>query len=248
MFTFSLKIDDEEKSLTVQNGIPFERIAELLEKLFQAIDPHTDTKCTLSSIQGNSYCLKFNTDDQKYHDNFEVVHRNIEQVQMDELEPSQKEYAKCLKKVLGTRYYLTAYDNAEKPIASIKEVGIKTVIDYYFSTETVYGILSELGGISVNANKKHIYVDGVSYRIYISGTQDLELKPYYGTHKLMVKVRHKRSASDGHIISAEMISFTVIAEMDIVDNLKEVGYIDFALIKDANSMDEIVKRIYGDAD
>ena len=42
-----------------------------------------------------------------------------------------------------------------------------------------------------------------------------------------------------------MISFVVVEQTDIVDTLKEIGYVDLELIKDAHTMDEIVNRIYG---
>jgi len=41
-----------------------------------------------------------------------------------------------------------------------------------------------------------------------------------------------------------MVSFTVVGENDIMDNLKNVGYIDFELIKRGKTLDDIVKSIY----
>lgn len=246
MYKFSIKIDDDSHSLTKEDGISFDKFGELLKDLYEAIDPHSGTKCTLGQIRGNCYAADFYTEDEKFHSNFVIVHKNVEQVPLDELEPTQRQYAKTLRKVLGGRYYLQAFDNNTTKVASIKEISNLIKIDYYYSTKTVYGILSELGGVSVTSSKKHIYLDGIGYRINISNDQDLQLKPFYGTHKLMVKIKNKMSAIDGHIISAELISFTVVGESDIISNLKDVGYVDFNLIKDAHTIDDVISRIYDD--
>jgi len=244
MFKFSIKIDDDEHSLSSEDGIPFDKLAELLKTLFPAIDPHTGTKCTLGKIRGNCYAIDFFSADEKYLSNFVIVHKNVEQVNIEELDKEQKEYAITLRKILGGKYYLKAFDNSNSEIATIKDLGKKTSVEYYYSNETVYGILSMLGSQAILDTKKYIYLDGIANRITISKVQDLELKPYYGTNKLRLKIRNKRSAYDGHVISSEMVSFTVVGENDIMDNLKNVGYIDFELIKRGKTLDDIVKSIY----
>lgn len=244
MFKFSIKIDDDDHTLSAQNGIPFESIAELLKNLFEAIDPHTGAKCTLGQIRGNCYALDFYSVDEKYHSNFVIVHKNIEQIPLEELDPAQKEYARCLKRVLGGKYFVTAFDNDKKEVASIKKIDNNPSVNSYYATQTVYGIVSQLGGPSLDTEKKHIYLDGVSYRIAITKDQDIKLKAFYGTSKLRVKVRVKMSALDGHIFSGEMISFTKVGDGNFMDNLAQSEYIDLPLIRDAESIDEIVKRIY----
>ncbi len=246
IFNFTLIIDDDQHSLSPKDGLPFNILGELLINLFKAIEPHRpSSKCTVREIIDGSYGVAFSTDDELYHSNFEIVHKNIQDYTIDELDEPQKEYAYSLKRILGGKYFVKATNNEGKEIASIKTLEKSTNIETYFSTETLYGVLSQIGSPTVNATKKYIYIDGVSYRISISREQDVELKPYYTSHRLRLKVRHKRSISDGHIMSAEMLSFTVLEQTDIVDTLKEIGYVDFELIKDAHSLDEIVDRIYG---
>lgn len=244
-YTFTLKIDDDEKSLSPKDGLPFQKLGELLVSLFKAITPHTSSKCTVQEIVDGSYGVAFATEDEIYHSNFKIVHKNINDYPIDELNDAQREYANSLKKILGGKLSVRAEDNEGNEIAAIKDLERNTNVESYFSTETLYGILSQIGSTTVNAEKKYIYLDGVPYRIAVTREQDAELKSYYSSHKLRVKVRHKRSALDGHIVSAEMISFVVVEQADIIDTLKEVGYIDFELIKDAHTMDEIVNRIYG---
>lgn len=244
-FQFTLKIDDEDRSMSPENGLPFQKFGELLISLFKAIDSNTNSTCSVREIKKGSYGATFATDDEALYKNFEIVHRNIERCQINELDERQREYAVTLKKILGGRYFIQAENTKGEEIATIKDLDKQSFVDSYYTSETLYGVLSQIGSPHVDSPKKYIYIDGVDYRISVSREQDAELKQYYTSHKLRAKVRHKRSSLDGHIISAELVSFIVVGDMDILDSLKEVGYVDFDLIKDAETMDDIVNKIYG---
>ncbi len=150
-----------------------------------------------------------------------------------------------LRKIIGGRYYLTAYDNEEQEIATIKEFKRTLDIEYYYTQKTIYGILSELGGKSITTPNKHILIDGFSHRVYLDKEQDLELKQFYGTDKLRVKIRLKRSSVDSHIIRAEMISFLKIGDGMLHENIEKEGYVDLAILKGAKTIDDVLNRIYG---
>jgi hypothetical protein len=212
MIKFSIKIDDDVHSLNKENGIPIDKIGELLKALYGAIENGTGHKITLGQVWGNCYALDFYTKDTGIYDNFIAVHKNIEQVEIDDLPFEQKKYAVTLKSILGKDFYLTAYDQDDTPVAAIDDIGKKQIRSYYYSTDTVYGIVSELGSSTLTNAKKHIYIDGLGYKIFISKDQDLEIKPYYGTQKLRVEIRQKRSTTDGHIINSELNSFTVLSK------------------------------------
>lgn len=245
MYKFSLKIDDDNHSLTKEEGISFNKVGELLQSLFNAIDPKSDIKCTLGQIRGNCYALDFYTEEERYVSNFVIVHKNIEDIPFNNLDTQQKEYARTLRKVLGGKYFIKAYDSSNTEIATIKEIGTKENYDTYYTHKTIYGIVSELGGASLNSSKKHIKIDGIPYSIKISKDQDFELKPYYGTDKLRIKLKQKRSQGKGRIIEAELLSFITVNKSSIIENLKSEGYIDFSLIKDTHTIEDLVNKIYG---
>jgi len=244
MIKFSIKIDDEAHSLTKEDGIPINKIGDLLQKLFTAIDNGTGNKITLGHVRGNCYALDFYTQDIGLHNNFITVHKNIEQVDLDDLPFEQKQYASALKVVLGGKYYLKAYDENGIEVAAINEIGKKQLTSYYYSTDTVYGVLSELGAPNLNNSKKHILLDGVGYKIYISKDQDLELKPFYGTDKLRVELKQKKSSADGHIVNSELLSFTKVGKGNFIDNLKEAENLDLEILKGTHTIEDILNNIY----
>ncbi len=245
MFNFSIKIDDKKHSLNAENGVSMDLIAELLKDLYKAIDLKDGAKCTLSSIRGNCYALDFSSEHKTHLERFKVVHRNIEGASIEDLNVEQRNYAKTLRKVLDGQFYINAYDENKKKIASISEIKSGKSIKYYYTQKTVYGYLSELGGKTLNSKSKHIIIDGYPYQIKISKDLDLKLKDFYGTQKLAVKIRVKRTFEKGSVIDTEMITFKKVGSLSLSENLKNEGYIPFEKISNLNSLDGIIEAIYG---
>ncbi|GGB30262.1 MULTISPECIES: hypothetical protein [Mucilaginibacter] len=244
MIKFSIKIDDEAHSLNEEDGIGLDKIGDFLKNLYCAIDNGTEHKVTLGNVRGNCYALDFYTRDNALYENFLTVHKNIEQLDVDSLPIEQKRYAASLKAILGGKYFLTAYDKNDQEVAAINEIGKKQIASFYYSTDTVYGILSELGSSTLTSAKKHIYIDGIGYKIFISRDQDLELKPFYGTHKLRIELRQKRSSTDGHIVNSELLSFTAVSKGNLIDNLNDSDAIELKILKNTHTIEDILNSIY----
>lgn len=244
MLKFSIKINDDEHSLSKENGIPFDKLAELLKSLFEAIDPHTGAKCTLGRIRGKSYDLDFFTLDEKFHSNFVIVHKNIEQHSEIDLRDKEKRYADTLKVILGSKYYLQAFDNKNIEVAKLRELTFKKEIDHYFATKNVYGRILEIGNKDFKT-KPHVFISDNPYKVYLTIEQDFQLKQYYKTHDLSFRLKQKISLKDKHIISAELIDFKVKSEGKFIDNIKNVDIKELNILKDINSSDDILKKLYG---
>jgi adenylate kinase family enzyme len=244
-YKFSIQIDDDKHTLSSYNGISIKYLWELLRDLYKSIETDEEGKCTLSGVRGNCYALDFTTEEKQYEENFIRVHKNIEELSSSELQPEEKNYARTLKKILGGKYYLRAYDNEHNIIATIKELDKEKSINQYYSYKTIYGIVTELGAKSLNAEKKHIRIDGFPHNISISKDLDMELKKYYGTQKLKIDIKVKLSYETNRIISAEMRGFIEVSSNKLSQNLKEIGYVDFELIKNANTVNDIIDKIYG---
>lgn len=244
MIKFSLKIDDDGHTLSKEDGISFDKLALLLKDLFEAIDSKSGIKCTLGQIRGNCYALDFYTKDETFHNNFTVVHKNIEQHSDIDLKYKEQKYAKTLTGVLGDKLYLKAYDKDGKEVAKLKQLSFKQEVEHYFATKTIYGIFCEHGGKDLAA-KPHIFISGEDYKVYTTIEQDLQLKPYYKTHQLKFRLRQKLSVKDAHIISAELIDFQVKSEKKFMDNIKNLNLSDLNLLKSINSSDDVLNKLYG---
>lgn len=176
---------------------------------------------------------------------FIVVHKNIQDVPVNDLETEQRKYAKTLGKVMDGKYFVNAYDNEKKKIASINEIISSKDIKYYYSHKTIYGYIAELGSKKIDSERKHVMIDGFAHRIYISGDLDLELKPYYKTQKLSMKIKIRRSFEKGSIVNAEMISFKKVGELSLMENLKNEGFIPLEIMNEKTSLEGLINSIYG---
>jgi hypothetical protein len=244
-YKFSIQIDDEKHSLSSSNGISIKYLWELLRDLYKSIAPEDEPKLTLNAIRGNCYALDFITAEKQYEENFIRVHKNIQELSDSDLAPEEREYSRTLKKVLGGKYYLNAYDSNRTKVATIKDLSREKRLTKYFVYKTIYGVVSELGGKNLYAEKKHIKVHGVPYNIDISKDVDQKLKNYYGTRKLKIKIKAKMSFDNDRIVSAELVDFTEVGENSLVENLEKEGYIDLELIKNTSTVNDIIDRIYG---
>jgi len=245
MLKFSIKIDDDSHSLTKENGINLDKVGDLLQKLYNAIELGTGSKITLGEVRGNCYALDFFSEDLNIHNAFVVVHQNIAELSIDDLPPEQRPYANSLKVVLGNRYFMKAYNKDGEEIAKISDIVKTELPSYYYSTDSVYGVLSELGSPSLLSNKKHIFIDGVSYKIYITKEQDLDLRKYYGVNKLRFELRQKRSSITGNIISSELKSFIQVGNKGFYKNFEdEKDDLNLEIIKDSHTIEDILNAIY----
>jgi hypothetical protein len=247
-YKFSIQIDDEKHTLSSINGISIKYLWELLRDLYKSVDIEEESKITLSAIRGNCYALDFTTEEQAHLERFKIVHKNIEELPSQHLTLEEKAYSKTLKKILGGQYYLRAYDNEKNIIATIKDLNKEKSITTYYTTKTIYGIVSEIGSKSLSSEKKHICIDGFPNNIKISKDIDLRLKQYYGSQKLMLKIKIKKSVEHNRILEAEMIDFNEVSKNSLSENLKEIGYVDIKLVEGVKTFDDIINRLYGNSD
>lgn len=245
MLKFSLKIDDVKHSLTAEDGVSFDIIADLLKNLYNAIDDGSGTKCTLGKIRGNCYALDFYTHDEKKEIQFVRIHQDIEEIPFDKLPRKEQNYAKALRPLFNRGLYINAYDKNNNKCAHITELNTDKTPETYFQQKTIYGYLSEIGGDKIDAKIKHIKIEGFNRPIAIKGEDDIKLKDYYGTDKLSVKLNLKTSIKTGRILSAELESFNHISKYGLLRNIEISEYIPLNITGGAKSMDEIIKTLYG---
>ena len=242
MFKFSLKFDNDTHSLTSTDGISMDKIGELLANLFDVISPKDGSKCTLGAIRGNCYALDFFTEDESFHTNFIIAHRNIEQHLEIDLKDKERRYAKTLNFILGDNLSLQAFDNSGLEIVKIKSLDIQKEIKHYYVSKSISGIIAELGGRDLTA-KPHVFINGQGYKIYITSEQDLKLKPYYKTDILNIRLRQKISSKDGHVLSATLLDFRS-KKQSLIENLDSIDVEDLKCLDGIENNDDVLKRYY----
>lgn len=207
-FDFTLRFDDEDHSLTSKNGLPVEKLAELLLSLVKAVNSDEKNPLTLSEIRGNCYAIQVSTPVLTVYETLKVVHTKISNNDFSGLNSEQKKYASKLKIILGNRLTLNAYNLKKDFEVEVCEIILPKQSDYYYEIGSIYGIITSIGGNAVNG-KTVIHVNKISYDIEVAPKQELELIQHYKKSKIRFLVRKKVSFDKKEIISAKLESYEI---------------------------------------
>ena len=219
-YQFTLRFDDDNHSLTQYNGLTVQQVGELLIDLTQALGLNKDQKLILSDIKGNCYALELSTENVLILDNLKVIHKKISDNDYRGLNDKQKNYASRLKAIIGSHLNLRAYDKDKGYYIKVKEIILPKEPQYYFEISTVYGIITAIGGASLDG-KANIKINQEIYNIEVNPKQEKELLRYYKEHRLSFQVRKKIDFANDKIISAELIDFDVLEGKTFIELVNE---------------------------
>lgn len=242
---FHITIDDKKGSLNKENGISIDKIGDLLKGLYTAIDDGKKIKCSLSNVSGNCYRLDFTSKNIDHETNFIELHQNIKELNFDQLPNKLKDYARVLSGILNNEYCLIVFNSQKKQITTIKEINYRKKIESYYTYNTIYGYLSQVGDKTVSSTVKNISIDGYSRQIKVKDGEDIQLNPHYRKQKLRVRVKEKRTVNSDRVISAELIEFDVVNSGSLSQNLKKTANVKLNILKGKKSLDEVINALYG---
>ena len=220
-YDFTLRFDNEDHSLTAKNGLPIEKLAELLLSLSKSVNTDEKNPLILSEIRGNCYAIQVTTPIFTVHENLKVVHRKISENDFSGLNNDQKKYASKLKSILGNKLTLSAYDSNKSFEVELSEIVLPAQPEYYYEIGTIYGIITSIGGSAVDG-KAVIHVNRVPYDIEISNKQENELLNFYKKDKIRFLIRKKVTTEKKEIVSAKLESFEVIQKNDFVKTVENI--------------------------
>lgn len=208
-YHFTLRFDDEQHSLTRFNGLPAQRVGELLVSLSEALGIGKNQLLVLSEIRGNCYALDLTTESLTVHENLKVIHSSISQNNYKGLNAEQRKYAQTLKATLGGSLYLNAYDKDKAYQVKVERIELPPLPTYYFETGTVYGTITAIGGNTLDG-KVNIRVNQEDYNIEITPAQERSLLNEYKRNRLRLTVKKKINFETERIVSAELLDFEVL--------------------------------------
>jgi hypothetical protein len=220
-YDLTLRFDNEDHSLTAKNGLPIEKLAELLLSLSKCVSADDKNPLTLSEIRGNCYAIQISTPVFTLYENLKVVHKKISENDFSGLNNDQKKYAIKLKSILGNKLSLTAYDNDKNFNVEVSEIVLPVQPDYFYEIGSVYGIITSIGGSAIDG-KTVIHVNRVPYDIEISTQHESELLQYYKKDRMRFLVRKKITTEKKEIVSAKLEHFEVSPKKEFVNTVEDI--------------------------
>jgi hypothetical protein len=194
---------------------------QLIVDLSNAIGQDDIAKCFLFEVKEGSQFFGFLTSSIINHNRFAELHQNIEERSLSDLSDKEAKYAKTLKRLLKGNLYCEALNNDGNKIVKIYSKDIQNEVEHYFSVKTVSGVISEMGSPNLDA-QPHINLDGLSYKILTTEDQDLELRKYYRTGSLSLRIKQKISLAKDNVMSAVLLDFRPKSNLLFPDSLSNI--------------------------
>ncbi|MFN3589926.1 MAG: hypothetical protein ACK4UP_11140 [Spirosomataceae bacterium] len=98
----------------------------------------------------------------------------------------------------------------------VHEEGLPQKPEYYFETGSVYGIVTGIGGKTLNG-KASVHLNNAPYEIEVSHEQENELIKYFKKEKLYLTITKKISFDSGTIISATLEDFEEVGSLSFIE-------------------------------
>ena len=220
-YDFILRFDDDNHSLTAENGIPIDKLSELLLSLSKVVPLQKDDKLVLSEVKGNCYALNFTTNSETVHQSLLVVHKKISKNDYIGLNSNQRNYARKIKSILGTKLKLDAYTKDKKFKVKINNIELPKQSEFYYHISSISGLITSIGGKSLKS-KSFIHISENSFDIEINSKQEKELSKYFKNKKIRLVVNKKINTENNEIKSATLESFEVLNDDNIIDIAKDI--------------------------
>ncbi len=218
-FDFILRFDDNSHSLTARNGLSVKDLSELLSSLYEALNVSDADKLVLSEVRGNCYAINLTTNNELVHENLKVVHKKISKNDYQGLNKKQIKYANKISSILNDKLYLQAYDKNKDFKVEVSEINIPKLPEYYHEISSVYGIITSIGGRSIDG-VSYVRINGHNYDIKVTSSQEKKLIPFFKKNKMRFVLNKKISTDYKQVKSAQLESFEPTENVSFNKNLK----------------------------
>jgi len=240
-YQFALNINDDNNNLNPRQGLDYGELSDLVRNLKGAIN--VSGWCSLFAIENHGYTPKFITNTLPIYEGFIEVHRNIGERGLLDLNRQEQVYAATLKKILNKGQFIEALDKDDIPISKIYSNEIEKGVETYQTITNQSGIITEIGAPKLDKTS-HIYLDGITYKIYIEPQQDQDLREHYKRSTIDFKLKQRRSVKTNRVVSAQLITYKVKSIKTLSESLKELSQDDLSFLKDVNSYEDIIRLIH----
>ncbi len=228
MASFYLKYNSNDDSIDYSNAVSIDDLGEILKAMYSAISAKKNDNIALTQVSDNCYMVGFETNNKQLEKRFESLGNEI--LEKNDLELSKKKlrFKNAVSKSLKSNWYLELLNSDKNPVVTLPYGFNDSVVDHYYSSKNIEGVITEIGDKDLNPSNLHIYISGnTSFKIFISLEQHDELARFYRRSKVRLKVRLKKSLQSNRILSAKLISFKPKLEKDFPYSLDGVDLSNF---------------------
>lgn len=226
-FRFTIKFAGSESSNFRKNGgLRLDQISKLLNSLYEVLGVDDSNRLTLKEIKHQSQAFVFSTPEKITYQKLQIVHANIDKVDLETISSKELAYARTLKEIKNADdIELEAFSDDRSFYLKYSDFNIpEKEIRYYFDVRVVYGKIAQIGNVKIDQDT-YIWIDigaKESIRVKLTKEQDLALKDFYRDKKIKFKVKFRKKIEDKSISgSAELIDFEPVDSTSIAASMKK---------------------------
>ena len=222
IYDFTLRFDNDEHSLTAENGIPADEVGKILIDLTNALGK--GHQIVLSEIKGNCYALNIATKQHITHEILKVIHKKVSENDFVGLNVDQRKYVHTLKFILNKeKAYLDVYTrNKEEYHVKVSNIIIPESPKQYYELGSIYGKITAIGGKTLDG-KTFIKINDGNFDIEITPDQERQLISHYKKTKLLLTIKKKIDFNNEGILSAILEDFEEVPESEFFKGLKSIS-------------------------
>lgn len=227
MTKFSLKFDSKIDDIGFSNAISIDELGDLLKAVFGVINAKKSDKVIMTNVVDNCYQIDINTTNNLFEARIINAGKSALEKSDFELNKNELRLKNSIAKSLKTGWYMEILNNKGISEVTVPYGFNEKTIEIYHSFKNLEGFITEIGDKNLEAKGLHIYLSDYSdFKIFINSEQHNELKKYYRTQVVKIKVQLNKSLSTNKILSAKLISFKPKDEKNFPDNLENFDLSD----------------------
>lgn len=222
-YHLTLRFDNDEHSLTKNNGLGIDEVSNLFSALHKALNLDKNKKVVLSEIRGNCYATQITTESITTHEKLKLIHSKVSDNDYEGFTIDERKYAQTLKAVLGDNLNLSIYNDQKDFDVKVRDISMPDLPQYYYVIGSVEGVITGIGSKSLDRKSK-IQINGNPFDISILPSQESKLIHYFKSGKLRFTVKEKIKFDTSKVLSAEIQSFEVLSDEDLFNNVRKIKH------------------------
>lgn len=215
----TFRFDDENHSLSRENGFPINILSDFLQSLFK-VSESLSKDIMLYEVRGNCYAMDIISHDLSVIGYLQDLHDRISENNIISLNRKEIEYTRKIDKILSERkIYLNVKNDGYNKV--IKEIKFPEIYPYHYETDSIKGIIIKIGS-KTESSQATIGVSNYPGGIQITTEQERELKSLYKDAFIDFYITKRINTDDGKTEETILDGYRVVKPNNFYDTIKTI--------------------------
>jgi hypothetical protein len=244
MYQCKLKIDGNNRELTLTDGLSMKDLSELLNKLAICLKNKGAT-FYLTSIEDNCQMPIIDTKNEEDVDDFNSLHDKLENFPFERLPKEYRDYGNSLNKLLfKNNMHITTINSKNETSFKLTSINKAKTKKFYYTIKTLTGKIVSIYG----KNEKYPSIafrsfDDKDYTIYITQEQEKNIGQFYKEKTVKIKSKFRIDIETKRHIYGDMINLEIKSTVPFFDQLDILNKSNISFFDDIDDSADFIKQL-----